>query len=186
MNLEGEITLLLKQWAGGDPVALRDLMPLVYEELRRLARGYLSQEHAPKTIQATGLVHEVYLRLSEQRKVHFNNRHHFYGAAARIMRRLLVDEARAQDAQKRGGGQTRVGLTESIPAPSGSDVEVMSLDAALNELEEFDERKARLVELRYFAGLSIEEAAEVMGLSPMTLKRDWAVARAWLYERMTR
>lgn len=180
----GDITLLLQRWSGGDSRALDQLMPIVYNELRMLAASSLRSEAASPTLQSTALVHEVYLRLVGQHRVEFHNRKHFYGAVARIIRRILVDRARGRKAAKRGGGTEKITLEDSLAVPLPAEVDVSELDRALSVLEEFDPAKARLVELRYFAGLSIPETAEIMGVSPTTVKREWAIARAWLFDRL--
>src|SRR5262249_24568067 len=158
----------------------QQLIPIVYDELRRIAGGYLRRESDAGTIQPTALVHEVYLRLAEQKRVDFRNRAHFFGAAAQIIRRLLLDHARQKGALKRGGDKERVTLEDQLEIPIPNDVNVVALDEALTALETFDPGKARLVELRYFAGLSIPETAELLDSSPTTVKREWTIARAWL------
>jgi|SRR5215472_5555608 RNA polymerase sigma factor (TIGR02999 family) len=180
----GDITLLLQKWSGGDPRALDQLMPIVYNELRILAASSLRSESGSPTLQSTALVHEVYLRLVGQNRVEFQNRKHFYGAAAQIIRRILVDRARERKAAKRGGGAEKIALEDALAVPLPGEVDVSDLDQALSVLDEFDPGKARLVELRYFAGLSIPETAEVLGVSPTTVKREWAIARAWLFDRL--
>ncbi len=181
-----DVTTLLGDWSRGDRDALQKLVPIVYHELRKLAASYLRREHAANTLQPTALVHEVYLRLAGQRQVEFHNRTHFYGAAAQIIRRVLVDHAREKQAAKRGKESRRVTLDVASLSPEQKDVEMVKLDEALSALEEFDPKKARLVELRYFAGLSVPQTAELMGLSERTVKREWAVARGWLFERLQR
>ena len=181
---EPDVTTLLGDWSRGDRDALAKLVPIVYQELRALAASYLRREPAPNTLQPTALVHEVYLRFAGQRQVDFHNRTHFYGAAAQIIRRVLVDHAREKQASKRGGDAKRVTLDAASLLPEQKDVEIVKLDDALSALEEFDPKKARLVELRYFAGLSVSQTAELMGLSERTVKREWAIARGWLFERL--
>jgi RNA polymerase sigma factor (TIGR02999 family) len=178
------VTLLLEQLSQGDRGALEELLPIVYTELRRLAAGYLRGQQ-PGTLQPTGLVHEVYLQLARQHHIEFHNRSHFFGAAAQIIRRILVDRAREKGAAKRGGDAVRVELEDAFAISLPADLDVIALDRALSDLATFDAKKARVVELRYFAGLSIPETAEALGVSPMTIKREWAIARAWLYERLT-
>lgn len=180
---EEAITELLRKWGGGESDALRDLIPLVYQELHLLARVYLHREfdHKHKTISATALVNELYVRLTEVSRIEFKNRAHFYGAAATIIRRILVDRSRARKTRKRSGEVIPLGETAIIGSP---DIDYLDLHGALARLESLDSRKARVVELRYFAGLSIEEVADVMELSPMTVKREWNFARTWLYEQM--
>jgi RNA polymerase sigma factor (TIGR02999 family) len=180
----GDITLLLQKWSGGDPRALDQLMPIVYNELRILAASSLRSESTSVTLQSTALVHEVYLRLVGQNRVEFHSRKHFYGAVAQIIRRILVDRARERKAAKRGGGAEKIALEDAFAVPLPGEVDVSDLDQALSVLDGFDPGKARLVELRYFAGLSIPETAEVLGVSPTTVKREWAIARAWLFDRL--
>ena len=179
------VTELLVRWRGGDRRALEDLMPLVYDELRRLAHHYLRQERSDHTLQSTALVHEAYLRLAGQDPPQWQNRAHFFGIAARIMRQILVEYARGRNAAKRGGDACRLTLDDSIAPPQQSQVDVVELDRALTELSELDEQQGRIVELRFFAGLTIEDTSEVLGISPATVKRDWVSARAWLYRAMT-
>ena len=179
------VTVLLEQWSHGDQGALDALLPVVYDELRKLAAGHLSRESSDYTLQPTALVHEVYLQLLDQRRVEFHDRAHFFGAVAQIIRRILIDRARAKLTSKRGGGAIRVELHDMLAAALPGDVDMIALDLALSELAGFDPQKAKLVELRYFAGLSIPETAEVLGLSPTTIKREWSIARAWLYDRLT-
>jgi RNA polymerase sigma factor (TIGR02999 family) len=156
----------------------------VYRELRRVAAGYLRRERRDHTLQATALVHEAYLRLLGRKRVRWQSRAHFFGAAAQIMRCILVDHARRHDAAKRGGARWRVDIEEGL-APSGPrDLDLVALDTALAELSGFDPRQARIVEIRFFGGLSVEEAAEVLGVSPATVKREWSMARAWLHQRL--
>lgn len=159
-------------------------MPLVYDELRRLAHHYLRQERSDHTLQSTALVHEAYLRLAGQNPPEWQNRAHFFGIAARIMRQILVEYARGRAADKRGGGACKVTLEDSDLAHE-TDFDVVALDKALNELSELDEQQGKIVELRFFGGLTIEDTSEVLGISPATVKRDWVTARAWLYRAMT-
>jgi len=177
------VTTLLEQWSRGDRAALDQLLPIIYNELRRLAASYLRGQRSG-TMQPTALVHEVYLQLADQHRVEFHNRSHFFGAAAQIIRRILVDRAREKGAAKRGGDAERVALEDALAISMPRDLDVLALDLALSELASFDAQKARVVELRYFAGLSIPETAEAIGVSPMTIKREWAIARAWLYDRL--
>jgi RNA polymerase sigma factor (TIGR02999 family) len=176
----GEVTALLRDWSGGDRQALERLLPLVYDELRRLAASYLRQERPDHTLQPTALVHEAYLRLVDQRRVAWQNRAHFFGIAAQMMRRILVDHARRRQASKRSAAPVRV-VTEA-PDVAGSDrgTELLALDAALDGLARLDPDQARVVELRFFGGLTIEETAEVTSTSTATVKREWRTARAWL------
>lgn len=165
---------------GEDGAALAELLPLVYDELRRLARGYLGRERRAYTLQPTALVNEAYLRLRKDRKQEWRTRAQVIGIAAAAMRRILIEAARARDARKRGGGVDRVTLDEGLVADEERSVDVLEVDAALRKLAAFDAEQARLVELRFFGGLTIEESAEALGVSPATVKRHWAVARAWL------
>ncbi|MFN2513926.1 MAG: sigma-70 family RNA polymerase sigma factor [Pyrinomonadaceae bacterium] len=175
-----EVTRLLLEWGGGNRAALAELMPLVYEELRRLARHYMKRERSGHTLQTTALVNEAYLRLVDQEGTRWENRAHFFGIAARLMREILVDHARSRQAAKRGGAQIRLSLSKVDRIASRPDVNLIALDEALRRLETIDTQKSRIVELRYFGGLGIEETAEVVGISPATVKRDWSMARAWL------
>jgi RNA polymerase sigma factor (TIGR02999 family) len=179
------VSQLLVDYRAGDREAFDRLVPLVYAELHRIAASYLSHERAGHTLQPTALVNEAYIRLLQAEDLAFENRSHFLAIAARLMRQILVDYARKPGAHKRGGGQQRVTLTEGVAVEeSEPDVDLLALDEALARLAEKDERLARLVELRYFGGLSVEETAEVLGTSPRTVKRDWAAARVWLRRRM--
>lgn len=182
------ITRLLQEWSDGRREALDALIPLVYDELRRQARHYLRRESGDHTLQTTALVNEAYLRLIEQNRVQWQNRAHFFGIAANMMRRILVDYARERHRVKRGGGAENLPLEEAfyIAAIEESDVDLLSLDQALNELSEMDEQQARIVELRFFSGLSIAETAEILGISPATVKRDWNMAKAWLHHQLSR
>lgn len=175
----------LRGVAEGDENALERLLPVVYQELRQLAAGYLRDERGGHTLQPTALAHEAYLRLVGQR-IAWQGRGHFLGVAARAMRSVLVDHARRRSAQKRGGGQAPVTLDTGMIAANSRPVAFDDLDRALDDLARLSERQARVVELRYFGGLSIEETAEVLGVSPITVKRDWATARAWLYRELSR
>ena len=178
------VTALLIDWNHGDRGALDRLMPLVYEELRAVARRRLSQEEPGITLQSTGLVHEAYLRLVDQNRVQWKGRAHFFAVAAQLIRRILVDHARRRRAAKRDG--LRLSLDEAIAAPGHRELDLEALDDALNELAELDARQARVVELRYFAGLTIAETAEMLGVSTATVQRDWVTARAWLFHQLTR
>jgi RNA polymerase sigma factor (TIGR02999 family) len=181
-----EITRLLERWSQGDRSALDRLMPLVHEELRRMARQHLRAERPDHTLQATALVHEAYLRLAGgQQGFALQNRAHFFAVSAQIMRHVLVDHARAHAREKRGGGAQRVSLEENEIIAEEKNPDLLALDRALTTLEKVDARKARLVELRYFAGLTIEETAAVMGDSEMTVRREWRRAKAWLYRLLT-
>lgn len=174
-----EITRLLVDLRAGSTSAFEKLLPLVYDELRRLASKYLQQEYQQRTIQTSDLVHEAYLRLAGA-DINWENRAHFFGIAARSMRQILVDQARRRNAEKRGGEFTRVSLAEGILISDQTDGKLLALEEALALLETFDERLCRIIELRFFTGLSIEETAEAMTLSTSTIKREWSVARAWL------
>lgn len=181
---DAPLTELLQAWSAGDTAAREALLPRVYGELRRRANAYLRRERPGHTLQPTALVHEVYLRLAAQH-VDWQSRGHFFGLASRSMRRILVDHARHEGRAKRGGGALKVELSEEVAgaAPAG-DVDLEALDAALEELARLDPRQGRIVELRYFGGLSIEETAAVLDLSPATVKRDWTLARAFLHQRL--
>ena len=161
-------------------------MPLVYEELRRVARYYLKQEKSSHTLSSTALVHEAYLRLVNQKEVTWQNRAHFFGVAAQMMRRILVDHARRRGYAKRGGGAMTLALEEAVATPQRREIDLVALDDALDSLAKLDERQSRMVELRFFGGLSIEETSEVLGVSMPTVKREWASARAWLFREITR
>jgi RNA polymerase sigma factor (TIGR02999 family) len=182
-----DITRLLREWQDGSAQALERLTPLVYRELHTLASRYLSRERRDHTLQATALVNEAYLKIAGQR-ADWQNRAHFFGIAAQLMRRILVDHARRDGRAKRGGGATHLSL-EGIDPPSPSvpvdAIDIRALDAALLRLAAFDPNQARMVEMRFFGGMTIEETAEVMGSSPATIKREWAVARAWLFRELT-
>ncbi len=178
-----EITQLLNAWCGGDSDALDQLAPLVESELRRLARVYLRKEVSNNPLQPTALVNEAYLRLIEWNAVAWQNRAHFYAVAAKMMRRILVTQALARRAQKRGGLTVLVSMTEAGEAPDRS-AEMIALDEALQSLAKFDDRKSRIVEMRFFAGLNAEETAEVLGISPRTVHREWDLARAWLFREL--
>lgn len=175
-----ETTQLLRAWAGGDQGALEQLTPRVYDELRRIAGHFMKDERHGRTIQTTALVHEAYLKLIDVTNVDWQHRAHFFAVSAQIMRRILLDRARRRVAAKRGGAAPRVNLDEVPDIGSGRARELIALDDALNALAAVDPRKARVIELRFFAGLSVEETAEVLKVSPDTVKRDWKLARAWL------
>jgi RNA polymerase sigma factor (TIGR02999 family) len=182
----GDITRLLSRWADGDGEAFKALMPVVYEELRKLADHYLRQERPDHTLQPTALVHEAYLRLAGIRDMELRSRAHFYGAAAQVMRRVLVDHARQRRALKRGGpAPDLVPFDEAIDTPIDGGTDFVALDEALDALEAIAPERARVVELRYFGGLSIEETADYLGVAPATVKRHWAFARAWLFKRLS-
>ncbi|HEX8068831.1 MAG TPA: sigma-70 family RNA polymerase sigma factor [Pyrinomonadaceae bacterium] len=180
-----EVTQLLAAWGDGDRAALDRLLPLVYEELRRLAHRYMRRERPGHSLQTTALVNEAYLRLVDQTRVRWQGRAHFYGIAAQMMRRVLVDHARARGYAKRGGAAQHVPLDEALVVSAARADEVVALDDALKTLAEIDQRKAQLVELRFFGGLSIEEAAAVLQVSPGTVMREWTLAKAWLKRAVT-
>jgi RNA polymerase sigma factor (TIGR02999 family) len=181
-----DVTQLLVKWSEGDSSALEQLMPLVYGELRRLAGAYLRRERSDHTLQSTALVHEAFMRLVNQQDVRWQSRAHFFAIAAQMIRRILVDYARSQHAEKRGAGAVKLELDAALAIPLKTDVDLVLLNDALDRLAELDPRQSRLVELRFFAGLSIEETAEVMQLSPATIKREWHSARAWLFREISR
>ena len=179
------ITELLVGYGRGDKEALDQLMPIVYDELRRQAARYLRREQAGNTLQTTALIHETYVRLVDQRNVQWQNRAHFFGIAAQMMRRILVDHARAKKRVKRGGSDVRVSLGDATVAVKGQDLDVVALDEALERLAKIDEEQSRVVELRFFSGLTVEETAEVMQISKATVKRDWSMAKAWLHRELS-
>ncbi|MEW5975943.1 MAG: sigma-70 family RNA polymerase sigma factor [Acidobacteriota bacterium] len=184
MSSTGELTQLLVDWGHGNREALERLLPLVYNELRRLAKSYLRKERVDHTLQGTALVHEAYLKLIDQRNVRWQNRAHFFGVAAQMIRRILVDHARAHLAAKRGAG-LKLSLDEAEEPSTSGQVDLVDLDDALNRLSALDPQQGQIVELRYFGGLSIEETAEVLHISPATVKRDWSMAKAWLHRELT-
>jgi RNA polymerase sigma factor (TIGR02999 family) len=179
-----EITKLLQDWKNGDREAFNRLMPIVYDELRRAARNYMRRERTDHSLQATALVNEVYLRLVDVTRVEWRDRAHFFAIAASMMRRILLDAARTRAAAKRGGGDLRITLDEELLAASNQAAELIAIDDALETLQKLDPRKAQMIELRFFGGLSIEETAEVLGISPQSVKRDWKLARAWLLQEI--
>ena len=179
------VTELLVDWSQGDQKALDKLMPLVYSELRRLAGNYLRRERQNHTLQPTALVNEAYLKLIDQRRAKWQNRAQFYGVAAQLMRRILVDHARAHQAAKRGGSdQQRLSITSAGELSEKPDTDILALHEALNELTQMDPQQGRIVELKFFGGLSIEETAEVLGVGHATVERDWKMARAWLRRKL--
>ncbi len=179
------ITELLVGYGRGDKEALDKLMPVVYDELRRQAARYLRREQAGHTLQTTALIHEAYVRLVDQRNVQWQNRAHFFGIAAQMMRRILVDHARTKKRAKRGGSDVKVSLADATIPVKERDLDVVALDEALTRLAAIDEQQSRVVELRFFSGLTVEETAEVMGISPATVKRDWSMAKAWLHRELS-
>ena len=183
-----DVTALLIEWRQGDAGALERLVPLVYAELKKVAGAHLRHEQAGHSLQATALVHEVYLRLVNVNRMTFESRAHFMAVAARLMRQILVDRARRKLAGKRGGRPTMVsldGVSSAVNAVGPTNIDVLALDEALGELASFDAQQCRIVEMRFFAGLTIDEAADALGISTATVEREWAVAKAWLYERLS-
>jgi RNA polymerase sigma-70 factor, ECF subfamily len=181
------ITQLLIAWSDGRREALDDLMPIVYADLRRVAAGYMRREAAGHALQPTALVHEAYVRLVDQKQVKWRNRAHFFGVAAVLMRRILVDHARRRRAEKRGGDWERVTLAgDEVAADTHKEIDVLALDEALERLAQFDPQQERIVELRYFGGLTIDETAEVVGISAATVVREWTIAKAWLRADLSR
>lgn len=181
-----DVTTLLQEWSNGDQSALNRLAPLVYDELHRLAARHLRRERPDHTLQSTALVHEAYLKLVDQDRVQLPDRNHFFAFASETIRHILVNHARTRNAAKRGGGNTMLQLDESVAARGRRDVDLIALDDALNELADLDPRQARIVELRFFGGLSIDDTGRVLSISPATVKRDWDMARAWLYTQFDR
>jgi len=185
MESSENVTQLLLKWNEGDARALEQLMPLVYSELRRLARNYLRRERQDHTLQPTALVNEAYLKLIDQKNARWQNRAQFYGVAAQLMRRILVDHARQHQAAKRGGPhQERLSITSAGQLADKPEVDLLALHEALEELKIFDSQQERIVELKFFSGLSIDETAEVLGISHATVERDWKMARAWLRRKL--
>jgi RNA polymerase sigma-70 factor (ECF subfamily) len=180
-----EVTQLLLDWSRGDQAALDKLMPLVYGELRRMANRYMRREHVGHTLQTTALINEAYLRLIEQQRVQWHNRAHFFAISAKLMRRILVDHARSHTRAKRGGGVLKVSLNEAVVPSKERAAELVALDDALMRLATIDPRKSQVVELRFFGGLSVEETAEVLKVTPMTVTRDWKTAKAWLHRELS-
>lgn len=179
------VTQLLIGWSKGDKAALDALLPLVYEELRNQAARYLRRERVGHTLQTTALIHEAYLKLVDQKNVHWQNRAHFFGIAAQLMRRILVDHARSKKRAKRGGSDIRVSFNEANMLGQAKDLDIVALDEALERLAAIDEQQSKIVELRFFSGLTVEETAEVLSISPATVKRDWSMAKAWLHRELT-
>lgn len=181
-----EVTQLLIEWSNGDKAALDKLMPLIHEELLRLAHHYMSRERPGHTLQTTALVDEAYLRLVNRKDVHWQNRAHFFAIAAQLMRSILVDHARSHAYAKRGGGARKIALEDAMVVSEERAAEVVALDDALKELASFDPQQSRIVELRFFGGATIVETAEVLALSPATIKREWSTAKAWLYRELSK
>ena len=179
-----EVTDLLRAWRQGEPEALDRLIPVVYAELRKLAHHYLQAERSGATLQSTALVHEAYLRLVKQDPVDWQSRSHFFGIASRLIREVLVDQARRRDAVKRGSGEARLHWADTPGGPSPGEIDLLLLDDALTRLAELDERQSRVVELRFFGGLSVGETATVLGISERTVKREWAIAKTWLFRQL--
>lgn len=177
-----DVTLLLHSLNRGDSAAEGKLIPVIYDELRRLAAHYMRQERPDHTLQATALVHEAFLRLTRQKDVNWQGKAHFFAVAAKLMRQILIDHARGRLREKRGSGGQKLPLDEGLLLTEARSAELVAVDAALDRLAKLDSRQARIVELRFFGGLSVEETAKVVGVSPKTVKRDWSVAKAWLYE----
>ncbi|NNF01021.1 MAG: sigma-70 family RNA polymerase sigma factor [Pyrinomonadaceae bacterium] len=187
MKRTHEITRMLDKWSNGDEQALEDLMPLVYGELRKQAARFLRKERPNHTLQTTALINEAYLKLIDQRKLHFDSRAHFFALSARLMRRILVDHARKKNREKRGGNAETVAFDEmTVADQNGMSVDLLALDEALSRLEKHDERLARIVELKYFSGLSLVETAEALKISRTTVATDWAIAKAWLFRELTK
>jgi len=184
-NLQ-EISVILKDWSEGNRASADRLLSLVYDELRKIAGQYLKKEKSDHTLQPTALVHEAYMKLIDISDISWNDRAHFFAVSANIMRHILVDHARAKLAEKRGGDAQRISLEDADSLSSEPDIDLLAVDEALNELAKFDEQQSRIVELRFFGGLTIEETAHVAGISPATVKREWAMAKAWLHRKLKR
>ncbi len=185
MPSQNEVTQLLLAWSQGDRSALEELIPLVYDELHKMARRYMIREQAAHTLQTTALVNEAYLRMVDMRKVQWQNRAHFFAVSAQLMRRILVDFARSRNYQKRGGGKRKVTLDDALEVSPGQDADLVLLDDALNALAVVDDRKRKVVELRFFGGLTVEETAHVLEVSSDTVMRDWKMAKVWLLREMS-
>lgn len=184
MAANANVTQILEAMSSGDQTAADGLLPIVYDELRRLAHGYMRNERSDHTLQATALVHEAYIQLVDWKNVSWQNRAHFFAAAAKLMRKILVDYAREKNALKRGGGVRTIALDEALSFPNRKEVDLLVLDDALEELHQFDPQQSKIVELRFFGGLTIEETAHALGISDSTVKRDWQIAKAWLFNKM--
>lgn len=184
-NQSKEITLILKDWSGGNRAAADSLIQIVYQELRKIAASYLRNQRPDHTLQPTALVHEAYMKLVDISDANWQDRAHFFAVAAQTMRHILIDHARAIAADKRGGGAQKLALDEAVSfSTDNRDVDLLDLDEALKELATFDEKQSQIIELRFFGGLTVEETAEVMKISPATVKREWATARVWLFRKM--
>lgn len=181
---ENQISVILKDWSGGNRASADILLSLVYDELRKIAAQYLRKERSDHTLQPTALVHEAYLKLVDISDISWQDRAHFFAVSSNVMRHILVDHARARLSDKRGGERERIALEDAVSLSNEPDVDLIALDEALKQLAEFDEQQSRIVELRFFGGLTIEETAEVLKISPATVKREWTMAKAWLFRRM--
>ena len=181
-----DVTALLLEWSGGNRAALDELMPLIYAEFRQLASRALSRERPNHTLQSTALAHELYLKLIDQKRAQWRDREHFFAMASQIIRRILVDYARRLHAQRRGGLDTRITLDEALAPQQDRDLNLVELDNALEALSQIDSQQARVIELRFFGGLSIEATGRILGVSPSTVNREWNLARAWLYRELSR
>ena len=181
-----DVTALLLEWSGGNRAALDELMPLIYAEFRQLASRALSRERPNHTLQSTALAHELYLKLIDQKRTQWRDREHFFAMASQIIRRILVDYARRLHAQRRGGLDTRITLDEALAPQQDRDLNLVELDDALEALSQIDSQQARIIELRFFGGLSIEATGRILGVSPSTVNREWNLARAWLYRELSR
>jgi RNA polymerase sigma-70 factor, ECF subfamily len=186
MVQSSNVTEMLIKWSKGDQSVYADLMDVIYDELHKRAKHYLVRERSGHTLQPTALVHEVYLRLIKQKDVKWQNRAHFFGVAAMMMRRILVEHARRRFADKRGGDDFRLSIDEALNIPQQRDVQLLALDDALNTLAGLDPRQSKIVELRFFGGLSVEETAEVLNISPITVTREWRLAKMWLYHELNK
>jgi RNA polymerase sigma-70 factor, ECF subfamily len=184
MSSTHSVSYLLEQWNSGDPKALDELMPLIYEELRKMAKRYMSQQNPGHTLQTTALIHEAYLRMVKLKEKHFQNRAHFFGVAAQAMRHILVDYARARHTDKRGGGARPISLEEAALVTQERAAELVAFDDALKDLEKLSKRQSRVVELRYYGGLTVEETATVLEVSSDTVMRDWSMAKTWLHRAL--
>lgn len=185
MSTAHSVSLLLEQWNSGDQEALDKLMPLIYEELRKMAKRYMRQQNPGHTLQTTALIHEAYLRMVKQKEKHFENRAHFFGIAAQAMRHILVDYARSRHTAKRGGDARTISLEEAALVTQDRAAELVAFDDALKELETLSTRQSRVVELRYFGGLTVDETATVLAVSPDTVMRDWSMAKTWLHRALS-